>query len=108
MYLPLFRLKDCQAWYVNDQNLCKKRELIATDATELAGYLRFCLHNCVHLTFRLAFDHRTKLKCALLRYDAINKMIGMLAEEITVNKGRAAYAGKVILVVVLSYEWQIM
>merc|ERR1719334_1145784 len=47
------RLKDCQAWYVNDQNLCKKRELIATDATELAGYLR---------------------------YDAINKMIGMLAE----------------------------
>jgi len=61
------RLKDCQAWYVNDQNLCKKRELIATDATELAGYLR---------------------------YDAINKMIGMLAEEITVNKGRAAYAGK--------------
>ena len=43
-----------------------------------------------------------------LRYDAINKMIGMLAEEITVNKGRAAYAGKVILVVVLSYEWQIM
>ena len=34
------RLKDCQAWYVNDQNLCKKRELIATDATELAGYLR--------------------------------------------------------------------
>jgi len=61
------RLKDCQAWYVNEQNLCKKRELIATDATELAGYLR---------------------------YDAINKMIGMLAEEITVNKGRAAYAGK--------------
>jgi hypothetical protein len=61
------RLKDCQAWYVNDQNLCKKRELIATDATELAGYLR---------------------------YDAINKMIGMLSEEITVNKGRAAYAGK--------------
>ena len=32
---------------------------------------------------------------AALRYDAINKMIGMLAEEITVNKGRAAYAGKV-------------
>jgi len=61
------RLKDCQAWYVNDQNLCKKRELIATDATELAGYLR---------------------------YDAINKMIGMLSEEITVNKGRAAYVGK--------------
>merc|ERR1712218_486433 len=25
---------------------------------------------------------------------AINKMIGMLSEEITVNKGRAAYAGK--------------
>ena len=101
MYLPLFRLKDCQAWYVNDQNLCKKRELIATDATELAGYLRFCL-------IRLAFDHRTKLKCALLRYDAINKMIGMLAEEITVNKGRAAYAGKVILVLGLSYGWQTM
>ena len=104
--MPLVRLKDCQAWYVNDQNLCKKRELIATDATELAGYLRFCYTNN-HL-LRLAFDYQTKLKCAQLRYDAINKMIGMLAEEITVNKGRAAYAGKVILVIVLSYEWQIM
>merc|ERR1711962_1222057 len=61
------RLKDCQAWYVDEDKLCRKREVIATDATELAGYLR---------------------------YDAINKMIGMLAEEITVNKGRAAYAGK--------------
>merc|ERR1711970_1526703 len=61
------RLKDCQAWYVNEQNLCKKRELIATDATELAGYLR---------------------------YDAINKMIAMLSEEITTHKGRAAYTGK--------------
>merc|ERR1719158_2051436 len=61
------RLKDCQAWYVNEQNLCKKRELVQTDGTELAGYLR---------------------------YDAINKMITMLAEEVTVNKGRAAYTGK--------------
>jgi len=61
------RLKDCQAWYVNDNNLCKKRELVPNDTTDLAGYLR---------------------------YDAINKMIGMLAEEITVNKGRAAYTGK--------------
>ena len=92
---------------MNDQNLCKKRELIATDATELAGYLRFAILH-VYISIRLAFDYQTKLKCAQLRYDAINKMIGMLAEEITVNKGRAAYAGKVILVVVLSYEWQIM
>ena len=44
MIVPHVRLKDCQAWYVNDQNLCKKRELIATDATELAGYLRFDLN----------------------------------------------------------------
>ena len=63
---------------------------------------------CTIVYIRLAFDHRTKLKCALLRYDAINKMIGMLAEEITVNKGRAAYAGKVILVLGLSYGWQTM
>ena len=50
------RLKDCQvimiiieiiiitkifqAWYVNDNNLCRKRPMIATDATELSGYLR--------------------------------------------------------------------
>jgi len=61
------RLKDCQAWYVNEQNLCKKRELVNTDGTELAGYLR---------------------------YDAINKMIAMLSEEVTVNKGRAHYTGK--------------
>ena len=103
--VPLVRLKDCQAWYVNDQNLCKKRELIATDATELAGYLRFCYTN-IHL-LRLAFDYQTKLKCAL-RYDAINKMIGMLAEEITVNKGRAAYAGKVILVVNVKAEAELL
>ena len=69
---------------MNDQNLCKKRELIATDATELAGYLRFEIWSIA------AFGY-----CPALRYDAINKMIGMLAEEITVNKGRAAYAGKV-------------
>ena len=43
--LPLVRLKDCLAWYVNDQNLCKKRELIATDATKLAWFLRFCYIN---------------------------------------------------------------
>ena len=49
MNVPLVRLKDCQAWYVNDQNLCKKRELIATDATELAGYLRFYYTTYVHL-----------------------------------------------------------
>lgn len=61
------RLKDCQAWYVNNNNLCKKRELVQTDGTELAGYLR---------------------------YDAIDKMISMLSEEVTANKGRAAYTGK--------------
>ena len=61
----------------------------------------------MYISIRLAFDYQTKFKCDQLRYDAINKMIGMLAEEITVNKGRAAYAGKVILVV-LSCEWQMM
>ena len=68
--------------------------------------LGFVIH--MYNAIRLTLDYQTKLKCSQLRYDAINKMIGMLAEEITVNKGRAAYAGKVILVVVLSYEWQIM
>ena len=62
----------------------------------------------MYISIRLAFDYQTKFKCAQLRYDAINKMIGMLAEEITVNKGRAAYAGKVILVLCLSYGWQTM
>jgi len=61
------RLKDCQAWYVNDNNLCRKREIIGTDTSELAGYLR---------------------------YDAINKMIVKLMEDINANKGRAAYTGK--------------
>ena len=42
------------------------------------------------ISYRPTLDNWLKL-----RYDAINKMIGMLAEEITVNKGRAAYAGKV-------------
>ena len=31
------RLKDCQAWFVNDNNLCRKRPLINTDSTELSG-----------------------------------------------------------------------
>jgi len=61
------RLKDCQAWYVNQNNLCRKREIINTDSSELAGYLR---------------------------YDAINKMIVKLMEDINANKGRAAYTGK--------------
>jgi len=61
------RLKDCQAWYVNDNNLCRKREIIGTDSSELAGYLR---------------------------YDAINKMIVKLMDDINANKGRAAYTGK--------------
>jgi len=61
------RLKDCQAWYVNDNNLCRKREIISTDSSELAGYLR---------------------------YDAINKMIVKLMDDINANKGRAAYTGK--------------
>jgi len=61
------RLKDCQAWYVNENNLCRKREIISTDATELAGYLR---------------------------YEAINKMLNHLMEELKVNKGRAGYTGK--------------
>ena len=30
-----------QAWYVNDNNLCRKRPVISTDATELSGYLRY-------------------------------------------------------------------
>ena len=66
MYLPLFRLKDCQAWYVNDNNLCRKRPLVSTDATDLAGYLR---------------------------YDAINKVVSKLMEDISVNQGRQAYTG---------------
>ena len=70
---------------------------------DTSGFIIIHIYNAIRLTL----DYQTKLKCAL-RYDAINKMIGMLAEEITVNKGRAAYAGKVILVVVLSYEWLIM
>ena len=60
------RLKDCQAWYVNDNNLCRKRPLVSTDTTDLAGYLR---------------------------YDAINKVISKLMEDISVNQGRQAYTG---------------
>ena len=99
-------MKDCQAWYVNEQNLCKKRELIATDATELAGYLRLCfIHSLLivswlHISPSIVLINLPVDNCFELRYDAINKMIGMLAEEITVNKGRAAYAGKVNLVLV--------
>ena len=70
MNVPLVRLKDCQAWYVNDNNLCRKRPLVSTDATDLAGYLR---------------------------YDAINKVISKLMEDISVNQGRQAYSGTILL-----------
>jgi len=61
------RLKDCQAWFVNENNLCRKRPLVSTDPTELAGYLR---------------------------YDAINKILTKIMEDISVNQGRSAYTGK--------------
>ena len=35
------RLKDCQAWFVNDNNLCRKREVIASEPSELTGYIRY-------------------------------------------------------------------
>ena len=54
------RLKDCQAWYVNQNNLCRKREIINTDSSELAGYLRFVaggfilrLRHCLSLDMML-------------------------------------------------------
>ncbi len=38
----LIRLKDCQAWFVNDNNLCRKRSLNdIADVTELTSYLRY-------------------------------------------------------------------
>ncbi len=52
---------------MNDSNLCRKRELINTDGSELAGYVR---------------------------YDAIHKMITNLMENINTNRGRMAYTGK--------------
>ena len=61
------RLKDCQAWFVNANNLCRKRPVVSTDPTELAGYLR---------------------------YDAINKVVTKLMEDFSVNQGRSAYTGR--------------
>jgi len=61
------RLKDCQAWYVNDNNLCRKREAMAGDSVELTSYLR---------------------------HDAIHKMITKFTADMQENKGRAAYTGK--------------
>jgi len=60
------KLKDCQAWYVNDQNLCRKRESKGFE-NELAGYLR---------------------------YDAIYKMISKVIDDVNANRGRNAYTGK--------------
>jgi len=61
------RLKDCQAWYVNEDKLCRKREIIATDPSELAGYMR---------------------------HDAIHRMIEKLMYDITASRGRPVYTGK--------------
>jgi len=62
------KLKDCQAWFVNDNNLCRKRSLNdITDVTELTSYLR---------------------------YDAIYKMVSKVIEDINSNRGRTGYTGK--------------
>jgi len=61
------RLKDCQAWYVAEDGLCRKRQPLATDPGELAGYMR---------------------------HDAIARMVERLAADITAARGRAAYTGK--------------
>ena len=62
------RIKHCQAWYVNDTNLCIKRKVINTDTSEITGFLR---------------------------YDAISKMIAKVIEDVGSNKGRTtAYTGK--------------
>jgi len=59
------RLKDCQAWYVNENNACKKREPL--DSGDLATYLR---------------------------NDAIHQMINKFTIDVQENKGRAVYTGK--------------
>ena len=61
------RLKDCQAWYVAEDGLCRKRQPLTTDPGELAGYMR---------------------------HDAIARMVERLAADITAARGRAAYTGK--------------
>jgi len=60
------KLKDCQAWYVSDKNLCKKRDHWGSD-NDLSGYLR---------------------------YDAVYKMISKMKATISANKGRTVYTGK--------------
>eukprot|EP00088_Acartia_fossae_P059657 TRINITY_DN7102_c0_g1_i2.p1 TRINITY_DN7102_c0_g1~~TRINITY_DN7102_c0_g1_i2.p1 ORF type:complete len:813 (-),score=304.37 TRINITY_DN7102_c0_g1_i2:88-2526(-) len=60
------KLKDCQAWYVNDENKCRKRDIQGMD---------------------------NDLSC-FLRYDAIYKMMDKVKEEISNAKGRAGYTGK--------------
>jgi len=59
------RLKDCQAWYVNENNACKKREVL--EAGDLSVYLR---------------------------NDAIHQMIEKFTVDVQENKGRAVYSGK--------------
>jgi len=60
------KLKDCQAWYVNDENKCRKRDIQGMD---------------------------TDLSC-FLRYDAVYKMMDRIKEEVAQAKGRASYSGK--------------
>jgi len=60
------KLKDCQAWYVNDENKCRKRDILGMD-TDLSSFLR---------------------------YDAIYKMMEKIKEEVANAKGRQGYAGK--------------
>jgi len=60
------KLKDCQAWYVSDNNLCRKRGHSGSD-NDLSAYLRS---------------------------DAMYKLISKMNDNISANKGRSRYTGK--------------
>merc|ERR1712071_624786 len=61
------RLKDCQVWYVAEDGLCRKREVLTGDQGDLALYMR---------------------------HDAVFRMLERLSADITSSRGRAAYTGK--------------
>jgi len=61
------RLKDCQAWYVAEDGLCHKRDVLESDPGQLSGYMR---------------------------YNAVHKMLERLMGDITASRGRALYTGK--------------
>ena len=83
-YFPLLAI--IQAWYVTEDGLCRKREVLESDPGQLSGYLRFSYTLYLGLI-------AVVYNAVIFRHDAVHKMLERLIGDITASRGRALYTG---------------